>query len=59
MERYFLGEEFTQEEISQALRTHVIEGDIVPVMMGSGINCQGFKGAFAGHGQILPVTGSF
>ena len=43
MERYFLGEEFTQEEISNALRTHVIEGDIVPVMMGSGINCQGFK----------------
>ena len=43
MERYFLGEEFTQEEISTALRTHVIEGDIVPVMMGSGINCQGFK----------------
>ena len=43
MERYFLGEEFTQEEISGALRAHVIEGDIVPVMMGSGINCQGFK----------------
>ena len=35
--------EFTQEEISGALRAHVIEGDIVPVMMGSGINCQGFK----------------
>ena len=43
MERYFSGEEFTQEEISGALRAHVIEGDIVPVMMGSGINCQGFK----------------
>ena len=42
MERYFLGEEFTQEEISGALRAHVIEGDIVPVMMGSGINCQGW-----------------
>ena len=33
MERYFSGEEFTQEEISGALRAHVIEGDIVPVMM--------------------------
>ena len=43
MERYFLGEEFTQEEISTALRTHVIEGDIVPVMMGSGINCQALR----------------
>lgn len=43
MERYFSGEEFTQEEISNALRSHVIEGNIVPVMMGSGINCQGFN----------------
>ncbi|RGZ00690.1 elongation factor G [Clostridium sp. AM58-1XD] len=43
MERYFSGEEFTQEEISNALRQHVIDGSIVPVMMGSGINCQGFN----------------
>ena len=43
MERYFSGEEFTQEEISNALRSHVIEGNIVPVMMGSAINCQGFN----------------
>ncbi|MDO4324554.1 MAG: elongation factor G [bacterium] len=43
MERYFSGEEFTQEEISAALRSHVIDGNIVPVMMGSGINCQGFN----------------
>ena len=43
MERYFSGDEFTVEEIQQALRSHVIDGSIVPVMMGSGINCQGFK----------------
>ncbi|MEY8337119.1 elongation factor G [Lachnospiraceae bacterium 62-35] len=43
MERYFSGEEFTQEEISAALRQHVTDGSIVPVMMGSGINCQGFR----------------
>lgn len=43
MERYFSGDEFTQEEISTALREHVIEGNIVPIMMGSGINCQGFR----------------
>ena len=43
MERYFSGEEFTQEEISTALRAHVIDGSIVPILMGSGINCQGFK----------------
>ena len=43
MERYFSGEEFTQEEISAALRRHVTEGNIVPVQMGSGINAQGFS----------------
>ena len=43
MERYFSGEQFTETEISAALREHVIEGNIVPVLMGSGINCQGFK----------------
>ena len=41
MEKYFAGEEFTQEEISQALRNNVIDGSVVPVMMGSGINAQG------------------
>ena len=43
MERYFSGEEFTQDEIYTAVQTHVCEGNIVPVMMGSGINCQGFN----------------
>ena len=41
MEKYFSGEEFTQQEISQALRNNVIDGTIVPVMMGSGLNAQG------------------
>lgn len=41
MERYFAGEEFPQEEISIALRENVIDGTIVPVLMGSGLNCQG------------------
>ncbi|MCQ2538356.1 MAG: elongation factor G [Lachnospiraceae bacterium] len=36
MEKYFNGEEFTQEEISKALRKSVIEHDIIPVQMGSG-----------------------
>ncbi len=36
MDKYFNGEEFTQEEISQALRKSVIEHDIIPVQMGSG-----------------------
>ncbi|MDF2543341.1 MAG: hypothetical protein K0S47_3059 [Herbinix sp.] len=41
MEKYFAGEEFTQQEISQALRNNVIDGTIVPVLMGSGYNAQG------------------
>lgn len=41
MERYFAGEEFTQEEISQALRGNVIDGTVVPVLMGSGALCRG------------------
>ena len=59
MERYFLGEEFTQEEISNALRTHVIEGDIVPVMMGSGINCQGFKVLLQAIDKYFPSPDHF
>jgi len=41
MDKYFSGEEFTQEEISTALRNNVIDGSVVPVMVGSGINAQG------------------
>ncbi|MBS1482882.1 MAG: elongation factor G [Clostridium sp.] len=59
MERYFLGEEFTQEEISTALREHVIEGDIVPVMMGSGINCQGFKVLLQAIDKYFPSPDHF
>lgn len=43
MERYFEGDTFTYEEISEALRTHVMDGEIVPVLMGSGINAQGAR----------------
>jgi elongation factor G len=41
MEKYFAGEEFTPEEISLALRNNVIDGTVVPVLMGSGLNAQG------------------
>jgi len=43
MEKYFAGEEFTQEEISKALRTSVIECDIVPVQIGSGVDAHGMN----------------
>lgn len=41
MDKYFNGEEFTYEEISKAMRANVIEGTVVPVTMGSGVNVHG------------------
>ena len=35
LEKYFEGEEFTEEEIQQGLRAGVINGEIVPVICGS------------------------
>lgn len=41
MERYFEGEEFSDDEIRQALRVNVIDGSIVPVLMGSNVLARG------------------
>ena len=54
MERYFEGDEFTYEEISEALKTNVVDGSIVPVMMGSGINAQGIKMLIYGIRKYFP-----
>ena len=43
MERYFEGDEFTPEEISNALNSSVSAGDLVPVLMGSGLNGYGVR----------------
>ena len=43
MERYFDGDTFTQEEITDALRENVIDGTIIPVLMGSGIMTYGIR----------------
>ena len=59
MERYFSGEEFTLEEIQGALREHVIDGSIVPVLMGSGANCQGFKTLLQVIDRYLPTPDKF
>lgn len=37
MEKYFAGEEFTQEEIEEGLHKGVVSGDIVPVLVGSAV----------------------
>lgn len=41
MERYFEGDEFSENEIRAALRVNMIDGSITPVTMGSSILCQG------------------
>ena len=41
MERYFGGEEFSEDEIRSALRANVIDCSIVPVLMGSNILARG------------------
>ena len=59
MERYFSGDEFTQDEIYTAVQTHVSEGNIVPVMMGSGINCQGFNALLNAIDRYFPAPDYF
>ncbi len=41
MERYFAGETFSDAEIRSALYANINDGTIVPVTMGSGIQCRG------------------
>ena len=41
MDRYFNGEEFSEDEIRQALRVNVSDGSIVPISMGSNLLAQG------------------
>lgn len=43
MDRYFSGEEFTYDEIRYALRMNVRSGDMVPVLVGTGINGNGCR----------------
>ncbi len=38
MEKYFEGEEITNEELTTAIRHGVMEGDIVPILCGSAVN---------------------
>ncbi|MDE6314382.1 MAG: elongation factor G [Lachnospiraceae bacterium] len=41
LERYFNGDEFSENEIRQALRLNVADGNIVPVLMGSNTLARG------------------
>lgn len=54
MERYFNGEEFSVEEIRSAMRTEVMDGDIVPVAMGSNIEAQGVANLLSDIVRFFP-----
>lgn len=41
MDRYFNGDEFSEDEIRSALRLNVVDGSIVPVLMGSNTLARG------------------
>lgn len=43
MNKYFDGIEFTQQEVSLALRGNVSDGTIVPVLMGCGLDLKGVR----------------
>ena len=43
MERYFGGDEFTNEEVAEALAVNVADGSIVPVCVGASVNLQGIS----------------
>ncbi|MDD6183859.1 MAG: elongation factor G [Lachnospiraceae bacterium] len=54
MDRYFNGDEFSEDEIRQALRVNVAEGSIVPVLMGSNILARGMYTLMVDIVKYLP-----
>ncbi|WP_455722038.1 elongation factor G [Agathobacter sp.] len=54
MDRYFGGDEFSEDEIRAALRANVIDGSIVPVLMGSNILARGMYTLMADIVKYLP-----
>ena len=57
MEKYFEGEEFTEEEIRTAIRQGVLAGDVVPVLCGSAVNNQGITTLMDTIINYLPAPG--
>ena len=54
MDRYFNGDEFSEDEIRQALRVNVIDGTIVPVLMGSNVLARGMYTLMADIVKYFP-----
>lgn len=54
LEKYFEGEEFTEEDINRGLRTSLINGDLVPVIVGSAERCQGIDFLLSTIKRLIP-----
>ncbi|MBE5905336.1 MAG: elongation factor G, partial [Lachnospiraceae bacterium] len=54
MDRYFNGDEFSEDEIRQALRVNVIDGSTVPVLMGSNTLARGMYTLMVDIVKYLP-----
>ncbi|MFP4697703.1 MAG: elongation factor G [Eubacteriales bacterium] len=55
MEKYFEEEEFTLEEIQTALHNGVLDGSIVPVLCGSGVNNTGVQVLLNSLAKYMPA----
>lgn len=55
MEKYFEGETFTQEEIQTALHKGVVDGSIVPVLIGSGLTTTGVAVLMSAISKYMPA----
>lgn len=55
LDKYFAGEEFTDEEIRQGLHNGVVKGDIVPVIIGSASNTIGVHTLFEMLYNYMPT----
>ncbi|MGN0170346.1 MAG: elongation factor G [Lachnospiraceae bacterium] len=54
MDRYFSGDEFSEDEIRQALRVNVLDGSTVPVLMGSNTMARGMYTLMADIVKYFP-----
>ncbi|MCR4956279.1 MAG: elongation factor G [Lachnospiraceae bacterium] len=54
MDRYFNGDEFSEDEIRQALRVNVLDGSTVPVLMGSNLLARGMYTLMVDVVKYLP-----
>ena len=55
MEKYFAGEEFTQEEVHRGLHKGVVSGEIVPVLVGSAVKGIGVHTLFEMLYDYMPT----